>query len=228
MELVLTVFFSESLPHQLKKDRPMASCHICGNSYYEEHGIEFYSGSVRHVPTSVWFWERVFSKTHVSETGGALEGLIREKMDAWRVGAYICDDCHDELMADCRYDLPKDNETLRHRLVSEAAGKAWQNLYGHWPAGIRKPAPSAPPVTVNAGQVKCNKCSQVFDNKLWACPACGHTRLDNLIALFVLTVAFNGGAVALALTRHYVWAVVVGLIGIALIVTSGPEIRKLW
>jgi hypothetical protein len=31
----------------------MASCHFCGNAYYEERGIEFYSGSVRHVPTSV-------------------------------------------------------------------------------------------------------------------------------------------------------------------------------
>jgi hypothetical protein len=83
-------------------------------------------------------------------------------------------------------------------------------------------------VTVNANQVKCNKCGQVFDNKQWACPVCGYTRLDNLIALFVLTVAFNSGAVVLALTQHYVWAVIVGLIGIALIVTSGPEIMKLW
>lgn len=52
--------------------------------------------------------------------------------------------------------------------------------------------------------------------------------MENLIALFVLTVAFNSGALLLVLTRHYVWAAVLGLIGIALIVMSGPETRMLW
>ncbi len=209
----------------------MANCQICGNAYYEEHGIEFYSGSVRHVPTSVWFWGQILSKTRVNESGGGLEQLIQQKLQAWRVGAYICDDCHEHLMADCVYDLPRDNETQRHALVAAAAGKAWQNRYGRWPAGIKQPASPKPIVPKAAGitaKWKCTKCGQSMDAKQWICPHCGHTLLEKLITLFVLTAAFFGGAVVLALTHHYFWAVLLGVIGIALVITSGPEIRKLW
>jgi len=56
----------------------MADCGICGNSLYEEHGIEFYN-SARFVITSDWFWEQKFAtkcKSHHEKDASG--GFINE------------------------------------------------------------------------------------------------------------------------------------------------------
>lgn len=42
----------------------MARCWNCGNSLYEEHGIEFIN-SARFVVTSDWFWEQKLATIYI-------------------------------------------------------------------------------------------------------------------------------------------------------------------
>lgn len=125
----------------------MATCWICQNSLYEEHGIEFYN-SVRSVPTSDWFWKQRFANKYSNlhekdQSGSLLEKIIREEMEYFRGGGYVCDECHTQIMVDFellgkdRYIKVKDDH-IWNEIVSLATGRAWEHLYGQWPKGVKK------------------------------------------------------------------------------------------
>ncbi len=134
------------------------------------------------------------------------------------------------LMADCVYDL-QGNETQRHALVAAAAGK---------PGRIGMDAGRRGNKTACVSKAHCAKSSR--DNckmemhkvrSEHGCEAMDlsplrHTLLEKLITLFVLTAAFFWRCGGIGPHAPLFLGSMLGVIGIALVITSGPEIRKLW
>jgi len=115
----------------------MASCNVCGESYYEEYGIEFFY-KIGWTRTSEWYWEQIYKVKHPNlhnddPTGAALEKLVLEKA-GWKQGGYLCDTCFAKMKSQTSYsggDIP-------YNAICDAAGRVWEKLYGKWPASLKK------------------------------------------------------------------------------------------